>query len=207
MPESSPSSESANSELVPRYRRTQRIAHWWVAVTFVLSVLTAPEDADQRTALIIHICCATALVLGAVAIGLFGDRPALGSDLRVLFRLDDSDRAWLRSLIGPRARRQTPRWGKFNAGQKVAAWLTLMGILGLLATGVLDTTLGRPTIHPLIFALTALLLIGHVAMAVLNPATRPALRGMLLGGVSREWAREQHPAWLEEVDAQRHHQR
>jgi formate dehydrogenase subunit gamma len=191
-----------DQDLVPRYRVTQRAAHWWIAVTFALTVLTAPEDSGDRTQLIIHISCASALVLGALAIGLLGDRKALGADLRVLFWFDETDRIWLRSLTKPKAPRPTLRWGKFNAGQKVAAWLTLLGIMGLLATGALDAVLGHPTIHPPIFALTALLLVGHVAMAVLNPVTRPALRGMLLGAVSREWARKHHSGWLDEVDAQ-----
>jgi len=37
-------------------------------------------------------------------------------------------------------------------------------------------------------------------MAVADPSARPALRGMGLGAVDRDWARRHHPAWLDEVD-------
>ena len=36
---------------------------------------------------------------------------------------------------------------------------------------------------------------GHVYMAVLNPATRHALRGMTLGHIDRDWAEHHHPRW------------
>jgi hypothetical protein len=32
-------------------------------------------------------------------------------------------------------------------------------------------------------------------MAVLNPATRHALRGMTIGDVDRDWAEHHHPRW------------
>jgi cytochrome b subunit of formate dehydrogenase len=37
-------------------------------------------------------------------------------------------------------------------------------------------------------------------MAVVNPSTRHALRGMTLGSVDREWARHHHPRWVEEIE-------
>jgi cytochrome b subunit of formate dehydrogenase len=40
-------------------------------------------------------------------------------------------------------------------------------------------------------------------MAVVNPSTRHALRGMTLGGVNREWARHHHRRWVEEIEAAR----
>jgi cytochrome b subunit of formate dehydrogenase len=33
-----------------------------------------------------------------------------------------------------------------------------------------------------------------------NPATRPALRGMVRGYVSRSWAAKHHAQWLRESD-------
>jgi hypothetical protein len=42
--------------------------------------------------------------------------------------------------------------------------------------------------------LTTALIAGHIFMAVVNPSTRHALRGMTLGGVNREWARPPPPA-------------
>jgi Tfp pilus assembly protein PilF len=39
------------------------------------------------------------------------------------------------------------------------------------------------------------LLLGHLWLALIWPATRPALRGITLGSVRRDWAAEHHPKW------------
>ncbi|MGH3430135.1 MAG: hypothetical protein ACRDQZ_21620 [Mycobacteriales bacterium] len=44
--------------------------------------------------------------------------------------------------------------------------------------------------------LTTALIISHIFMAVVNPSTRHALRGMTLGSVNREWAEHHHPRWV-----------
>jgi formate dehydrogenase subunit gamma len=185
---------------VERHGRTQRFAHWWVAVFFVATILTAPEAARGDTAaLVTHILSATALVVGALVVALVGDRSALVADLRAL-RFDDTDRAWFRSLRGKGSGSQPVRWGKFNAGQKIMARMMLALVVGLLLTGAIDAISGSKTIHPLVFAAMMLVLAGHVFMAVVNPSTRPALRGMVLGSVDRAWARHHHSAWLDEAD-------
>jgi hypothetical protein len=48
--------------------------------------------------------------------------------------------------------------------------------------------------------LTTALIVGHIFMAVVNPSTRHALRGMTLGSVDRECARHHHPRWVEEIE-------
>ena len=44
------------------------------------------------------------------------------------------------------------------------------------------------------------LLVGHLYLAVIHPATRHALRGMTLGSVRRDWAYEHHRKWIEASD-------
>ena len=47
----------------------------------------------------------------------------------------------------------------------------------------------------------AAVLVGfHVHLAVIHPATRPALRGMTLGSVRREWAEHHHADWVASLD-------
>ena len=43
------------------------------------------------------------------------------------------------------------------------------------------------------------LVLGHLYMAMLNPSTRHSLRGMVLGTVRRDWAREHHAKWEREL--------
>lgn len=70
----------------------------------------------------------------------------------------------------------------------------------LYITGV-DTIIAG-THHNLIFAghkfatiALGVLVAGHLYMALVNRATRPALRGMLTGEVDRAWAREHYSLW------------
>jgi cytochrome b subunit of formate dehydrogenase len=44
------------------------------------------------------------------------------------------------------------------------------------------------------------LVAGHLYMAIVNPGTRPALRGMLTGRVDRNWARAHHAEWRADGD-------
>jgi len=42
------------------------------------------------------------------------------------------------------------------------------------------------------------LLVGHLYLALIHPATRHALRGVTLGTVSEEWADRHHAKWKPE---------
>ena len=44
-----------------------------------------------------------------------------------------------------------------------------------------------------------MLIAAHIFMAVVNPSTRHALRGMTLGSVDRTWAEHHFPRWVEET--------
>jgi len=194
--------QPVSSALVRRHGRTQRAAHWWIVVAFVATVLDSPEEADGLDAgLILHISTAGLLLLGVLGVVVLGDRRALAADLRSLMVFDDTDRAFLRSLRRPRTERRPVRWGKFNTGQKAAAWVLAVLVLGIFVTGVGAAALGLGGVHGAVLMLTYAVLAGHVVMAVLNPATRPALRGMLTGAVDRAWATHHHPAWVAQVDA------
>ena len=55
-------------------------------------------------------------------------------------------------------------------------------------------------LHTLTTVALCALVSGHVFMAVFNPGTRHALRGMTLGEVDRAWAEHHHPRWVSELD-------
>lgn len=135
---------------------------------------------------------------------LFGNGRALSRTARELRRLDGDDRRWLhpaRILT----RRPAPPVGRFNAGQKLNARLALFGLIGLYLSGIYLIVFGRAAfghLHGPFALLTTALIVGHIFMAVVNPSTRHALRGMTLGSVNRAWAEHHHPRWVEEMDAQ-----
>jgi formate dehydrogenase subunit gamma len=159
--------------LVPRFAISERIAHWLLAAAFA--------------------CRRLARLVG---------------DLRAM---DQRDRRWLR--LAPRAYltgAPLPRAGRFNAGQKVNARLVLLALTVLYVSGLGELARHVPALDPLralaglhgLAAFGAAVLVGfHVYLAVVHPATRPALRGMTLGSVDREWAEHHHADWIAALDA------
>jgi formate dehydrogenase subunit gamma len=127
--------------------------------------------------------------------------PDYRADARRLNRFTSADRQWLR-----RRTRTTARVGKFNAGQKLNAALSLGAIGVLLGTGFLmhNTHLVRLTlrtgatfVHDWSALALGLLVIGHVVKASRDPL---AMKGMRTGKVPRSWAEEHHPEWASEVE-------
>jgi cytochrome b subunit of formate dehydrogenase len=86
----------------------------------------------------------------------------------------------------------------FNPGQKLLAWALTASVTAVVATGIQawSAHTGEGNLHGAAVLLTALLLSAHVFMAVLNPATQPALASMAFGRVPRSWAAEQQGAVL-----------
>jgi formate dehydrogenase subunit gamma len=193
-----------------RFTKTERAAHWLIAAAFGVMLLSGGQVPHHwswtTTALDVHVGAAVVLVAGLTGLLLFGNGRALEKTARELRRLDAGDRAWL-SPDRILTRRPAPPVGRFNGGQKMNARLALLGLIGLYSTGIYLLVVGRSAfghLHGPFAFLTTALIAGHIFMAVANPSTRHALRGMTLGSVNREWAAHHFPRWVEEMDAQEH---
>jgi cytochrome b subunit of formate dehydrogenase len=191
-----------------RFTKTERAAHWLIAVAFGVMLLSGGQVPHHwswtTTALDVHVGAAVVLVAGLTGLLLFGNGRALSKTARELRRIDAGDRAWL-SPDRILTRRPAPPVGRFNGGQKMNARLALLGLLGLYSTGIYLLVVGRSAfghLHGPFAFLTTALIAGHIFMAVINPSTRHGLRGMTLGSVDREWAAHHFPRWVEEMDAQ-----
>ncbi len=191
-----------------RFTKTERAAHWLIAAAFGVMLLSGGQVPHHwtwtTTALDVHVGAAVVLVAGLTGLLLFGNGRALEKTARELRRLDAGDRAWL-SPDRILTRRPAPPVGRFNGGQKMNARLALLGLIGLYSTGIYLLVVGRSAfghLHGPFAFLTTALIAGHIFMAVANPSTRHALRGMTLGSVNREWAAHHFPRWVEEMDAQ-----
>lgn len=89
----------------------------------------------------------------------------------------------------------------FNTGQKLLAWALGTSIAAVILTGVQAWSAGgEGGLHGAAIAATFVLLGAHLFMALVNPATRPALNGMVFGHVRRSWAAEHHSLWLKGLD-------
>jgi cytochrome b subunit of formate dehydrogenase len=162
------------------------------------------DDGGSGPLLWMHAGAVVLIGVGFVAAVLFGNHRALFRSAPRLFRFDRRDAAWLRGLLRhPTDRGREPEWGMFNTGQKMLAWAIGASVAAVVVTGVQAWLAhsGEGGLHGAAVVMTGVLLGAHVFMAVVNPATRPALRGMVFGPVPRSWAAEHHGEWLNDLDA------
>ena len=199
----------AHVRRIRRFTLTERATHWLTAVAFFSmlgsGVLIGRSGSFHNVMYAWHLASAAVLVGGVALLALGGDRRALARTSRDLRRLDGADRHWLASFPGVMlAGDPEPPTGRFNGGQKVNFLLIALLLAVLFATGVQTIVVGPH--HNLIFGLHKLatiaacaLVAGHLYMALLNPATRPALGGMVYGEVDEAWAATHHPLWVAQL--------
>jgi formate dehydrogenase subunit gamma len=210
-------SKAAPRDLIHRFGRSERIAHWLLAASFAAMLATGVfmggiGSLGHHEMLIAHVASAAVLLLGvAVLIAIRRSRRPLAQTVRDLQPIDASDRSWLKRA--PRAYltgAELPPAGRFNAGQKVNARLVLLVLVALFVSGL--GALGRfvsllqparvlAAPHGLAAGAAAALVAAHIYLAIIHPATRPAFRGITLGSVDREWAEQHHGRWVAAVDA------
>ncbi|HEY5148818.1 MAG TPA: cytochrome b/b6 domain-containing protein [Mycobacterium sp.] len=188
---------------VHRFGRTERFAHWWTVSTVALALLSgiAMGDDGGGPLLVVHVSAVVLIGAGLVAAIAFGDRPALVDAARHLFVIERREARWLRATLRhPLRRDPEPPWGMFNPGQKLLAWALSASVLAVIVTGILSWSAGgEGGLHAPAVLVTAALLSAHLFMAVLNPATRPALNGMVFGHVRHTWAAKHHAQWLQDM--------
>jgi cytochrome b subunit of formate dehydrogenase len=123
-----------------------------------------------------------------------------------LFTVDRRDAAWVRAhLSRSGAGSDAGEWGMFNPAQKVLAWALTLAVSVVVYTGIQawNAGEGEGSLHGAAVVVAMVLVGCHVFMAVVNPSTRPALAGMVLGRVRRSWAEQHHGGWLHDRDRDR----
>lgn len=141
------------------------------------------------------------------------------------------DVRWLRQAGGMFSKGSHPPAKKFNAGQKLLFWLVIFGGFSLVLSGLdllfpfemamfsktfaffnifginLPTDLApihemqlAALWHAIMALFMILAIIGHIYIGTLG--MEGAFDAMGIGEVDKNWAREHHPIWVEEVEAQ-----
>jgi formate dehydrogenase subunit gamma len=192
---------------VKRFSPVERLLHWVNAVGFFFLLVTglilylprlSTLVSRRQTVQYIHFWGGVAWLVALAAVLVLGGRRLLAT-ARELESFDQDDLRWLRGRKAPQ--------GRFNAGQKINAALTaaftiLFGVSGLLLWfGEQDTRYrfaSTVILHDGLMYIALALLVGHLYLALIHPATRHALRGMTLGTVSSEWAARHHAKWRPE---------
>ena len=219
----------AKPDTILRFRRSERLLHWSIAIPFMVCYATAlvlvlvynpdPQRPYRVMFSWIHRLAGVCLIVFPL-LTLLRNR----ADYRIhlenirqgwVWMLDDFK--WL-ILSGPAAissRVALPEQGKFNAAEKLN-FMTVMSTYPMfILTGVLIWLPGVAfyswLVHFAMAALVTPLLVGHIFMATTNPSTRVGLSGMISGFVDRSWARHHYGRWYREnfgdqdlVRAERH---
>jgi len=195
----------AESKYVHRFSRSERTLHWANALGFFGMLATgvvlylpglAGTFGSRGSIKTIHLTFAAGWICALLVIVATSDRAALRRTAEEMDRFAPDDARWLTGRGGPQ--------GRFNAGQKAhaiaqASFAVLFTTSGLLLWfGERDTRLRLPgtiVLHDGLTLLTSVLVAAHLFLALVWPATRPALRGMIRGTVRRDWAAAHHATW------------
>lgn len=202
-----------------RFGWPERAVHHATAALMITCLVTALclfwpplETAVGRRDLIADIHVTSGFLLPVPAL-LGWLNKAFRADLRRLNRFSPQDWEWLRR----KDRRDTVEGrgvveiGKFNPGQKLNAAFVAGSILVMIGTGTIMLAgsppiprfgpdwmrTGATLVHDWTFYAIFVMFLGHLYYALND---RGALGGMTTGRVSKAWAAEHHPAWLDDLE-------
>jgi formate dehydrogenase subunit gamma len=192
---------------IVRYTLFERALHWTVALSFLYLALTGLGLFTPKLSWLLAVFGGGQTVRAWHPIAGCAFTAALLAQFFRWFRdlkLTPDDRVWLKRVRDYMAGRdqRVPPSGRFNAGQKLLFWIQVGLGLVLLASGVIiwfpdafprALRLWAILIHAASAAAAMLALLVHVYMAVF--VTEGALRAMVEGKVSEDWARHHHGLW------------
>ncbi|VAV89431.1 Formate dehydrogenase -O, gamma subunit [hydrothermal vent metagenome] len=205
-----------------RFGKLARYGHWLNAIAFVLLALTGLNMLYGRTVLLpligpdgfstitiigkfVHNWGAFAFILGIVWIFVaFVGKNFLSKD----------DFGWVMKAGGMLKKGVHPPAKFFNFGEKVVFWISILGGIGIIVTGLallfpyqLEFMPGELAVHKMQFASLwhsiiglglTVVIIGHIYIGTIG--MEGSLSSMTNGYVDRNWAKEHHSLWLEELD-------
>lgn len=200
------------SKLLQRYKDSDRMNHWFIAILFFLATLSGLTLFHPSMFFLSNLFGGGAWTrilhpfLGAIMFVGF---------LIMFFRVvrdnifKKEDREWRRN-IGPMLRGEVNHLpvNKYNYGQKVIFWLMALSLLALLITGVM---FWRPWFAPffsipvmriavLIHSISAVVLIFSVIIHIYAAIwVKGTMRAMTRGTVTEGWAKTHHPLWYKKV--------
>lgn len=196
---------------IVRHRRSSRVIHWSVAVTFLLCVATGMPIWTPLFGWMASLFGGLSVcrVLHAwVGLAFFLSSAVMFFHWLAEMRFEPGEKGWLGPKLFEYMRYEgdDSQVGKYNGGQKLLFWAVSLGALALALSGlVMWFPLAFPQLlrefsyllHDATFILFVVAIVFHV---YLGTAAEPGTFGsMTRGTVTRRWARFHHPRWYREV--------
>jgi formate dehydrogenase subunit gamma len=209
---SRPEKHRLSGDLVYRFVRVERFAHWVNALAFLALFISgtllllrgrlALSHDVIRELHRAHVGLGAVFFFGPALVFCVGGLRFGLSWLLEAVRWSFPDLLWLlgplRRILLPRA--SAPAVGRFNAGQRLNMLLQLVGKWTLAITGLMmhlrAGQLLMYSMHLLFYFILCLLALGHIYMGLIHPPTRHSLQAMISGFVHSEWLAHHHPAWF-----------
>jgi formate dehydrogenase subunit gamma len=203
--------------MIERFNEVERMAHWTMAISFVLLGLTGILILFGKHIVMPWLgqgAFAAITEFSKTAHNFVGPLFVFAIVVFALLFIKDNipaaqDVKWLAGLGGLFSEKEIPS-GKFNAGEKAIFWGGVVG-LGIIvsATGLImdfpnwNTARDTMQLMNLIHGIAAIVFIGmilaHAYMGTLGMAG--AFQAMKTGQVDETWAKEHHELWYAEVKA------
>ncbi len=200
---------------VRRFTQAERRLHWSCAARpFVLMVtggwlLTVSPKSGigglESRVIMYHKFAGICFILLPLLVFANGNRKDILENVRLALSWNRNDLRWFylpfAKIFWPSVK--APEAGKFNPGQKLNILIVItMGHVFAL-TGLLiwvsKTLLIARLVHAGLFVAAVPLVLGHIYMAILHPATRPSFWAIITGHVDWDWARHHHPGWVKDL--------
>ncbi|MDB5413905.1 MAG: formate dehydrogenase subunit gamma [Rubritepida sp.] len=203
-----------------RFNLLERANHWMVAASFILLALSGLNVTFGRHLLLpmigpdaffsvarygalVHEYIAVPFTLGLVVMLLLWVRHSIPNR---------GDIAWLRmggGLIG----KGYPAAARFNAGQKLVFWITVLGggfvaVSGYFLIFPFSATIGfvdmqmAQMVHGILAVLMVAAMLAHIYLRTIG--MEGAIDAMSTGQVDLAWAKQHHSIWVEEELAEAH---
>lgn len=206
---------------VEKYNKAIRVLHWIHTGAFIVLFLTGlvlfiPQLAalaeDSWTRLIHRIGAAIFILVPALY--LIINPAAVGRGLKQAFTWGAEDLGWLKAapayyFLGDE--KSMPPQGSMNSGQKMWWFITIIfGFLFIITGlvmwfGITTAPVGLLNwmifVHDVAFIVTGAMFFVHIYLGVFHPMMTEALKSMVSGKISIEYAKEHHGKWYEEVAA------
>ncbi len=183
---------------VPRFDKTERLLHWLNSAFYLLPMLSGFGMSyplfrflcfgHPKIILVCHVFAGLALSLAMLYLYFF-------KKTRIPLW------AWRRHFAYLSG-------NKYNAGQKINITVSALAFTVFLVSGimlVMVKVLPVPLVkaaycaHNWALLLILPVIVGHIFLALIHPATNPSLYAMLVGKVEERYARRHHPKWLDAI--------